>query len=88
MPNDDILTEKVTVLPNGRLTARNAALYLGVAEKTLAMKRCDGTGPKFTKIGGRIFYAKASLDDWLDRAGEFLSTTQAQFHQQQQQGEG
>jgi hypothetical protein len=59
---------EVTILPDGRLDARNAAAYLGLSVKTLAMKRCTGEGPKFVKRG-RIFYFKQDLDLWL-RDGE------------------
>jgi hypothetical protein len=55
---------EVTVLPDGRLNAKNAAAYLGLSVKTLAMKRCSGEGPKFVKRG-RIFYFKKDLDFWL-----------------------
>ena len=55
---------KVRVLPDGRMDTRNAALYVGLSEKTLAMKRCDGTGPRFLKRG-RIFYFQTDLDDWI-----------------------
>ena len=47
----------VKMYPDGRMNTKNAALYLGLEEKTLAMKRSDGTGPSFIKRG-RIFYFK------------------------------
>lgn len=78
----DYVPPQVVILPNGRMTPDNAALYLGIAAKTLAMKRCDGTGPKFTKVGGRVFYSKKALDEWMDEHGEFSSTSQARVHQQ------
>lgn len=56
---------QVTVLPDGRLDAKNAAAYLGLSVKTLAMKRCTGKGPRFVKRG-RIFYFKHDLDSWLE----------------------
>ncbi len=56
---------EVFIYPDGRMDAKNAALYLGLSEKTLAIKRCNGTGPKFIKRG-RIFYFKDDLDAWLD----------------------
>jgi len=65
----------VTILPDGRLDATNAAAYLGLAPKTLAMMRCYGTGPKFVKRG-RVFYYRADLDAWL-RAGRARSTGEA-----------
>lgn len=66
----------ITILPDGRMDAKNAASYLGLSDKTLAMKRCSGTGPKFIKRG-RIFYYKTDLDEWLERLGRVTSTTQA-----------
>ena len=66
---------EVTVFPDGRLDAKNAASYLGLSVKTLAMMRCKGTGPEFVKRG-RIFYFKDDLDAWLSR-GRVTSTAQA-----------
>lgn len=61
----------VEILPDGRLDAKNAATYLGLAAHTLAKKRCDGTGPKFVKRG-RIFYYRDDL-----KAGRVSTTDQA-----------
>lgn len=63
---------KVTILPDGRLDAKNAAAYLGYSVKTLAMKRCIGKGPKFVKLG-RIFYFKQDLDSWIRDGEEYQS---------------
>lgn len=65
----------IQVFPDGRLDAKNAALYLGYKEKTLAMKRSNGTGPRFIKRG-RIFYFKEDLDTWIGANGRQLSTAQ------------
>ncbi len=62
------------MFPDGRLDTKNASSYLGLSEKTLAMKRCDGTGPRFIKKG-RIFYFKKDLDEWLE-SGQAMSTAQ------------
>jgi hypothetical protein len=72
--NTAVMVEKVMMFPDGRLNTKNASAYLGLSEKTLAMKRCDGTGPKFIKRG-RIFYFKNDLDEWLGEA-QAVSTTQ------------
>ncbi len=64
------------VYPDGRLDTANAALYLGLKEKTLAMMRGYGTGPKFIKRG-RIFYYKDDLDAWLNAKGRLTSTAQS-----------
>ena len=65
----------VTILPDGRMTTRNAALYLGLSEKTLAMARTYGTGPKFVKKG-RVFYFQEDLDSWVNAGGRVTSTAQ------------
>jgi hypothetical protein len=69
----------IAVFPDGRLDAKNAALYLGLKEKTLAMMRGNGTGPKFIKRG-RIFYFKEDLDTWLNANGRLTSTAQGLKH--------
>ena len=65
----------VMMLPDGRMDAKNAASYCGLSVKTLAMKRCDGTGPTFVKRG-RVFYFRNDLDDWLS-GNRATSTAQA-----------
>ena len=70
-----IETVQVWMYPDGRLDTKNAALYLGLEAKTLAMKRSDGTGPNFIKRG-RIFYFKEDLDAWISQVGKASSTAQ------------
>lgn len=65
---------EVKVFPDGRLDTENAANYLGLSVKTIAMMRCDGTGPKFIKRG-RVFYFKKDLDEWLMKEGKLTSTS-------------
>jgi hypothetical protein len=65
----------VQFFPDGRMDTHNASLYTGLSEKTLAMKRCDGSGPRFIKRG-RVFYFKNDVDAWLQVAN-FTSTAQA-----------
>ena len=66
----------ILVLPDGRLDTTNAAAYLGLSTKTLAMMRCQGTGPRFIKRG-RIFYYRDDLDAWVAEAQRVTSTAQA-----------
>ena len=73
MSAQDIEHIKVVLLPDGRMTAKNAAKYLGVSEKTLAMRRCDGDGPEYIKRG-RVFYFRKALDDWISN-GRVKSTS-------------
>ena len=67
---------KIVLLPDGRMDTRNAALYLGLSEKTLAMMRCQGSGPAYIKPG-RVFYYKQDLDQWLNKGGRLRSTAQS-----------
>lgn len=79
----DLQPLKLHILPDGRLTANYAAAYLGLAPKTLAMWRCDGIGPRFTKIGGKVFYFQTDLDAWIDDAGRYTSTSQARYKREE-----
>ena len=57
---------KVRVLPDGRMTRSDAAIYLGVAVKTVAMWDLeDPTRLGGVKVGGRRFYYKAELDAFI-----------------------
>jgi excisionase family DNA binding protein len=47
------------------LSARDAALYLGLAAQTLAKMRLEGTSPPFYKVGRRVLYKREELDAWL-----------------------
>ena len=71
-----VSTVEVVMLPDGRVDTANTAVYLGVTEKTLAMWRCQGTGPRFIKRG-RVFYFKEDLDAWILQAPRVTSTAQA-----------
>ena len=56
---------RVRMTPDGRMTRRDSAAYLGVAEKTMAMWGVDGKGPPSVKVGGRRFYFKDALDAFI-----------------------
>lgn len=75
---ETVQEKRVSILPDGRLNTKNAANYLGLSEKTLAMMRCDGSGPEFIKRG-RVFYFKADLDAWLTQGGKVKTTAQARL---------
>lgn len=68
-------SQTVVAFPDGRMDTKNAALYLGLSPKTLAMKRCRGEGPLFVKRG-RIYYFRTDLDAWLNEQGRLTSTAQ------------
>jgi hypothetical protein len=56
---------RVRVLPDGRMTREDAAIYLGHKPKTLAMWALLGKGPRSIRVGGRRFYYKADLDSFI-----------------------
>ena len=54
---------KVRILPDGRMTRRDAAKYLGIAVKTVAMWDLENPAKLGSvKVGGRRFYYKPRLD--------------------------
>ncbi len=56
---------RVRILPDGRMPRKEAAKYLCRAEKTLAMWTMEGKGPRSVRVGGRIFYFKRDLEDFV-----------------------
>jgi predicted DNA-binding transcriptional regulator AlpA len=43
-----------------------AARLLDLSPRTLEKHRCDGTGPIYHKLGGRVVYAVSDLHAWID----------------------
>jgi hypothetical protein len=66
------------IFPDGRMDTKNAALYLGYAEKTLAQMRSNGAGPRFIKPG-KVFYFQKDLDEWVASKGRVKTTAQARL---------
>jgi excisionase family DNA binding protein len=53
--------------PTDLLSDKDAAQYLGLAEGTLAVWRCNGRYQiPFIKIGTKVRYRRAQLDAWLE----------------------
>ncbi len=46
------------------LTAREAALHLGLSTRTLDRYRVTGEGPVFLRFGGGVRYLREDLDEW------------------------
>jgi hypothetical protein len=69
---------RVVVYPDDRVDTENAAIYVGLSPKTMAMMRSAGTGPKFIKRG-RIFYYLEDLKAWLAEQPRVHSTAQARL---------
>lgn len=69
-------TVGVRAYPDGRMDTQSAAVYLGLAPKTLAQMRLAGTGPEFVRVGGKkIFYRKDELDAFIE-AGRGVAAPQ------------
>ena len=66
-PVDDVGVDqiRVRITPDGRMTRRDAAAYLGTAEKTLAQWSSEGRGPPSVRVGGRVFYFRQELDAFI-----------------------
>lgn len=58
-------TSDIRMFPDGRMDGRNAAAYLGLTVKALAIMRSLGNGPAFFKLGGKCFYMREDLDAWV-----------------------
>lgn len=76
MTQTQLKSLEVVTFPDGRMDTKNASTYTGLSEKTLAMMRCNGNGPKFVKRG-RVFYFQADVDEWMNSQGRLTSTAQA-----------
>jgi predicted site-specific integrase-resolvase len=69
----EVQNVSVVMLPDGRMNPLNAANYMGLSPKTLEKWRMEGIGPNFVKLGGRVFYFKSDLDEYL--SGRVVSST-------------
>jgi predicted DNA-binding transcriptional regulator AlpA len=69
-------THTIAVAPRGMRTPE-AAAYVGLSPTTLNIKRCQGNGPAYHKVGGKIVvYFQEDLDAWL-ASSRRQSTSQA-----------
>lgn len=73
----------IKTFPDGRMTPKGASEWSGYAEKTLAIMRSKGTGPRFIKRNGRIFYPLEDLKAWMNEGGTVVSTAQARLNEAQ-----
>jgi len=62
------------------LRARDAAQFVGLSESTLAKLRLNGNGPAYCKLGRRVVYRRADLEQWLEsRTTRDTSDADARF---------
>lgn len=48
-----------------RLNCAAAAKHVGLSKNTLDRMRSEGRGPRYMRLGSRIFYRRADLDAYL-----------------------
>ena len=53
-------------LEHRKVSAPEAAQYLGISASTLSKLRVFGGGPKFHKLGRRVVYDIRDLDGWFE----------------------
>ncbi len=57
-------------LPPRYLRTPEAARFLGLSGRTLEKHRTYGTGPRYSKLGGRVVYRLEDLQAWVDRGSK------------------
>ena len=57
-------------LPPRFLRTPEAARFLGLSGRTLEKHRIYGTGPRYSKLGGRVVYRVEDLQAWVDTAAK------------------
>ena len=67
---DLISIKTIHTLYDGRMDRTEAARYLGLSAKTLAMWTSQGKGPKLVRVGGRVFYFLHDLDAFIQQGAQ------------------
>lgn len=63
------MTATVTVTfdnPDALFTPKHVAEQRHVTENALTQERLAGNGPRYVKLGRRVYYRAADLKAWLD----------------------
>jgi predicted DNA-binding transcriptional regulator AlpA len=63
-----------TGLPQRYLRTPEAARFVGLSIRTLEKHRIYGTGPRYSKLGGRVVYSLEDLQTWVE-SGAKMSTS-------------
>lgn len=64
------MSATATNLPPRYLRTPEAARFLGLSGRTLEKHRTYGTGPRYSKLGGRVVYGLADLQAWVGRGAK------------------
>lgn len=68
--------EKITG-PEKLLTSDELAARWRVTAQNIRERRCDGTGPRFIRLGStRVRYRLSDIEDW-ERTHSYANTTEA-----------
>ena len=59
-----------TALPQRYLRTPEAARLVGLSIRTLEKHRIYGTGPRYSKLGGRVVYRVEDLQAWVERGAK------------------
>lgn len=68
------MSEIGAAIPPRLLRTPEAARFLGLSGRTLEKHRTFGTGPTYSKIGGRVVYAVDDLQAWSSRGKRTCTT--------------
>ncbi len=60
------MSAATTQLPPRYLRTPEAARFLGLSGRTLEKHRTYGTGPRYSKLGGRVVYRLEDLQVWVE----------------------
>jgi predicted DNA-binding transcriptional regulator AlpA len=64
------MSSSLNGLPQRYLRTPEAARFVGLSIRTLEKHRIYGTGPRFSKLGGRVVYRVEDLQEWVDAAAK------------------
>ena len=56
--------------PPNYLRTPEAARFVGLSIRTLEKHRIYGTGPRYSKLGGRVVYRLDELQAWVERGAK------------------
>jgi predicted DNA-binding transcriptional regulator AlpA len=68
--NSDYQDVDIGYVPHRYVRTPEAARFLGLSGRTLEKHRTYGTGPRYSKLGGRVVYRMADLQNWADRGSK------------------
>lgn len=64
------MSANLTGLPPRYLRTPEAARFVGLSIRTLEKHRTYGTGPRYSKLGGRVVYRLEDLQTWVERGAK------------------